>query len=114
MLLAGVAFSGQGCFGCDDSANASVVVAVSSADGGNLQGLTVEYSVDGGGFDDCEAMGDTGGVSQSSFLCGWEEAGDIEVRATANGYSAASDVVKVKSGRCHVNGEQVDLVLQPS
>jgi hypothetical protein len=64
---------------CTDDARASLVVSVEDSLG-PVEGLTVEYAVDGGDF---EACGDDGG---GDYICGMELSGLFEVRIDAEGY----------------------------
>ncbi len=91
---------------CDDMAAASVGVSVSTADGGSLEGLQLTYSARGGPSQPCDDI--TG-----EWICGYEQAGSIEVTARLPGYRDQTESVVVDSDECHVIQEHLDMVLQP-
>ena len=92
---------------CTDIAVASVTVRLQDAAGVDLSDADVSFSTDGGGtFTPC----DDAIVGQ--WVCGWELAGAITVRAEAVGYVTAEETVTVEADSCHVLGEDLELTLE--
>jgi hypothetical protein len=91
--------------GCDDMAVSSVSLTVEDADGNAITGANATYTVDGGVPSACEEFGD------GNYACGYEQAGEITVTASAAGYAEASATVTVEADECHVITEQVTLTL---
>jgi len=102
---------------CDLSATYSINVDVRSATGEELQGVSAFYQVleeaqDGSSqssapFEACERVA-------SGFACGVEEAGRIQVIVEADGHDEASHIIEVAQGECHVEPEQLSVVLEPT
>lgn len=96
---------------CTDLYAYSTTLTVTSSSGEALTGVSGTYTVDGGEERPCEGSGDSGGL-----WCGGEEAGHFVITVTADGHDAATveaDVVMDDVG-CHVVGEALTVVLEPS
>lgn len=94
---------------CTEEARASVQVSVSGADGApEPAAVLVEFSQDGEIFEACEAIDD-------QFVCGYEVAGELVIRASAEGFAPAEQVVEVEmtDDGCHVETQMIELVLEP-
>lgn len=92
---------------CDTMAAVSVSVTVVDPDGGDVPEAMVTYTrEDSEEAELCEEISDV-------FLCGYEVSGVITIRAEAEGFQSAETQVTVTEDECHVNGESVELVLQP-
>ena len=64
--------------------------------------------------DDCgnsAEPGDTGPCGEGVYVCGSEQAGEITVFATADGYEPGEASVTVELGECHVVLETIELTL---
>lgn len=90
---------------CDLMAIASVSLTVVDESGAPVPGAVATWSVDGGEFQDCDAMSDSG------FACGWEVAGEFTLRVDAPGYEAWEGSAVVEADQCHVIPEVVEAVL---
>lgn len=93
---------------CTDEARASVSVSVVDDAGTFLSDATVVFSVDGGADEPCELVGDT------SFVCGWERAGEIVVKASKAGLMGDNEtvVVEMDADGCHVVGQAIEILLE--
>lgn len=89
---------------CDEMAVASVNVHVEDSLG-PVEGLAVEYAAEDLAFVPCEDFG--GG----DYVCGWEQAGLIEIRIDEEGYELFEAEVEVEEDVCHVIGEELDVLL---
>lgn len=110
MLIAATALvgcTGNGGEDCDTSAAVSVSVTVVDPDGHDVDEVTVTYTREDS--DEAEACDEGPDV----FLCGYEVSGTLTIRAEAPGFSPFETEVTVTEGECHVDGESVDIVLQP-
>jgi hypothetical protein len=101
----------SGCFerqyDCDAMAAASVEVTLASSSGELLEEIEVLYTGPGAMEQQaCEPMG-------SSWICGWEVAGEVLVEARALCHGDASATVDVPMGECHVQQQSVHLLLDP-
>jgi hypothetical protein len=98
--------SGSG-VGCTEIAMSSVTVNVVDENGATVLGAEVLFSVDGGARQTCDAVAD------GEFVCGWEQAGIIEVTVAKEGYETLVESVEI--GRtddgCHVVGEVLTAVI---
>lgn len=92
---------------CTTEAVYSVNVQLEDADGAAIPGATVQYSVDGSAFTDCDEFGD------GSYGCGVEQAGTFTIEVDGNGAQDSAEV-DVEADVCHVIGETVSFVLAPS
>lgn len=112
-LLLSLAGAVIGCleFGtsCTEEARASVQVTLLDDLGNFPNGVSVTMEPAGQEEQPCSDFGTTNG----EVVCGYEQEGEITVRATAPGYGPAEETVLV--GRtddgCHVVTERVTLVL---
>jgi len=102
--LAGCDFGGQA---CTDLAAASVTLVVIDETGAAITDADASYSVDGADSQPCETFDST------SYVCGWEASGSIEVTVTKAGYQDAVETVEVGADECHVIGETLEITLQP-
>ncbi|MFZ5482519.1 MAG: hypothetical protein ACOZNI_37500 [Myxococcota bacterium] len=97
MLLALIACSADETIDCDTSAAVSVSVTVVGP-----EDPTVTMITDAGEFA-CDDWPD------GTWACGYEVAGDVTVRAAADGWVTTQKTVTVEQGECHVVGESVTL-----
>lgn len=91
---------------CTAEARASVQITVVDTFGGKIPNAELTFRVDGGDAQPCEQLGGAG-----EFVCGWEQAGDITVTATAEGYFVQEAAVRVNADECHVITEQLTVTL---
>ena len=89
---------------CDLMAVSSVTVTLAAEGGGDLSAATVTYTVDGAEPVACDAL-------DGVWVCGYEVAGVLTIRAEAEGYDPVEQDVTVEAGECHVVSEQVSLTL---
>lgn len=91
---------------CTDDARASLIVEVSDSLG-PVEGLTVEYAVDGGDFEACGE--DAGG----EYICGMEQVGLFEVVIDAEGYELFEGEIEVflDADECHPEMETMLVTL---
>ena len=104
---------------CDASAMASVTISVTDLDGEPLSPTALTYTVDGGQAQDAECMN----ADCSSAVAGWEQAGAFAITAVLDEelegapccwYLDSQTVeVEVTQGECHVDGQQVEIQLDP-
>jgi hypothetical protein len=94
-------------YDCDDMAALSVEVTVESSDGEPMQDLEVRYT--GPGDAEPRPCEDSG----STWLCGWEVAGEILIEASATCHGAVSETVVVSENECHVEQQDLQLMLDP-
>lgn len=88
---------------CTAEARVSVTVEVVDIDGADV---VAEVFYDAGeGEQACEEWAD------GSYSCGYEVAGDLLIRAQAEGFEDATETVFVDSDACHVIGESLVLEL---
>lgn len=92
---------------CTDLAASSVSLDVVHPEGGAIEGAEAWYRANGGELQLCER------IEASSFVCGWEESGEIEIQVEAPGFLPASDIVYVEADECHVYSEHREIVLEP-
>ena len=118
-LLALVSLTGCGeLVVCTEIAVSSVEVVLTGPDGEPIYGAALTYSVDGGTAQDCIEMDWSGDeaadalVAGNVYICGWEEAGDIEVFASAEGYADGQASVFVDADECHVLTEGLLMQLE--
>jgi hypothetical protein len=103
---------------CTEIAVSSVEVVLTGPDGEAIYGADLTYSVDGGAPQDCIEMdwyGDEAAdalVAGNVYICGWEEAGDIEVFASAEGYADGQATVFVDADECHVQTQSLLMQLE--
>jgi len=110
LLLAAFALggcTGDGGVDCDTSAAVSVSVTVVDPDGVFVDDVTVTYT-----REDSEEA-ETCDEGPDVFLCGYEVSGTLTIRAEAQGYSPYETEVTVTEGECHVDGESVEIIMQP-
>jgi hypothetical protein len=92
---------------CTTIAAVSVSVTVVDGDGVAVTDAIVTYAVeDSEQAVECDAGPDV-------FLCGYEVAGTLTIRAEAAGFTPAEAEVTVSEDECHVQGENLVLVLDP-
>jgi hypothetical protein len=93
---------------CTDIAIASATVTVTDDAGAPIADATVEWSVDGVTWAACDEGGAAG-----AYRCGWEQAGELRIRASAAGYVAGEGDVSVPMDdqNCHVVGQSLTLTL---
>lgn len=84
---------------CTAEARVSVTVEVLDAEGEDI--LAEVFFDDGSGEQPCEEWGD------GSYACGYEVAGDLVIRAQAEGFEEASESVFIDSDECHVIGQSL-------
>ena len=108
---------GSGCLGleprsCTNEARASVNVILEEQSSGSQEDVLLEYSVNGGEFSSCEQSPMQGQPLDpgSSYVCGYEIAGDFEIRAT-RGDQVVTEQVTVTEDSCHVEPQVVTLTL---
>lgn len=91
---------------CTDDARASLVVSVEDSLG-PVEGLEVEFAVDGGDF---EACGEDGG---GDYICGMELSGLFEVVIEAEGYELFEGEIEVLMDEldCHPVMETLQVTL---
>lgn len=91
---------------CDTMAAYSTTVEVTDADGGEVPGLTLSYSVDGEELGTCDQMQGT------TWACGVERSGNFVITAKANEFVTQTAETDVVAGECHVVAELVDISLE--
>ena len=118
--LAAIAVAGlSGCeepdpTACDQMAYSSVNVVLTGEFGEAIPDAAVQYSVNGGELRDCEpANWDDSLVAESAFICGWEEAGDFTIVASAEGYESTETQIVVEADECHVISQSLELQMEP-
>lgn len=94
--------------GCDMMAVGSVNVWVSDPRGVPVRRAAVEWRRDGREYAPCDAMPEPG-----AWVCGWEVAGAIAVRVSAEGYETVERTVTVPQGECHVEPQTLEVQLEP-
>lgn len=94
--------------GCDMMAVGSVTVRVADPEGTPVRRATVEWRRDGREYAPCDGM-----PAPGEWVCGWEEAGDITVRVSAEGYATVERTVTVPQGECHVEPQLLEVRLEP-
>ncbi len=108
-VLCGLALLVQGCpdDGLDCTAIAAVSVSVTVLDDAGLAvDALVSYETGGEAPVACEHIA---GV----YLCGYEVAGEILIRVEAEGYQDHEETVTVTEDECHVQGQNIEVTLQP-
>jgi len=100
---------GGDCVDCPDIAILSSAILLADADGVPIEGATVEWSVDGSDFEQCEAAFD----DAARYECGWGRTGEFVVRASAEGFESGEVAFTVGASEdgCTAATEVVDLVL---
>jgi hypothetical protein len=102
--------------GCTDEALASLVVTVVDEGGHPVPDAWVTFRLDGGPQQEAECLQSLDATSPElclRWVTAWEASGDFLVEATsADGSRFARKQVSVGRGLCHVNPEQVQLVLR--
>ena len=94
---------------CTLEAVSSVNGTVVDADGNQRGDVEVTYRVDGGRERSANCFTSAG---CGKFSAGSEEAGTFEITATSlDGADTATVVVEVQDGGCHVESENVEIVL---
>lgn len=91
---------------CTREARASVQVSLASDSGSPVAEATVTWAAASGDAGACEWWPDG-----DSWVCGWEQQGEVTVTAGAPGHTPAHVVTVVRADECHVVTEQVTLVL---
>lgn len=94
---------------CTTEAIASVNVTLVDTAGVPIASASATFT--GGSFVDepCESLDGHG-----LFACGWEVAGDITIKATADGFAPAEQTVTVAADECHVIPESLSITLSPA
>jgi len=90
---------------CTEEARSSVTVNLTDTAGDPIEGAALEFLHD----DVIETCIDLG---QGAYVCGWEQAGEITVFATADGYEPGEANALVEKDECHVITETLDLTLE--
>ena len=90
---------------CAGEETPSAVVTVQAEDGTLLVDSVVTYAVDGGEAAACNPGGD------SRHVCGYDDAGQFTLEASAFGFQTATVVVEVAGGECHAITESVTMTL---
>jgi hypothetical protein len=92
---------------CTDIAMASVMLSVVDEEGRLIRGSSASFAVDGERQGGCE--GENG-----EFICGWEQAGEFEITASAEGFIASSRSITIEQTEdgCHVVGQELVIVLE--
>jgi hypothetical protein len=94
---------------CTTEARVSVMVTLEASDGAAIQDATVTYAAAGSDDLPCEAW-----PEEPAYACGFEVEGEVTVTAVADGFSRVSETVDVPADRCHVETQDLSLVLVPS
>jgi len=111
-LLATLALTLTGCTAadgqdCTSMAAVSVSVTVVDPDGASVPDATVTFIRENSAeAEPCESIS---GV----YLCGYEVSGTLTIHAEADDFQSAETQVTVTEDECHVQGESIELVLQP-
>ena len=95
---------------CTEEVRPSVIVNIVDQEGEPLEGASVTYSANGEAFAEAECQSSEGG-SCTSFVAGYEIAGDFVIRAEYDGLDPVIETVVVEQtdDGCHVVTETVDL-----
>jgi len=101
--------SGGGDLSCTTEARVSVMVSLEASDGAAVGDATVTYAAGASDALPCEAWPDV-----PDYACGFEVAGEVTVTAVADGFSPVSETVDVPADACHVQTQDLTLVLVPS
>jgi hypothetical protein len=94
---------------CTDLAAVSVTATVEDAAGDPVDDADVVFTVDGGPDETaCNFLSD------GQYACGTEVEGEIAVTARKDGFITDTDdtIVGLTADGCHVDGEELDLVLE--
>lgn len=92
---------------CTDVEMASVIATVAGSSGEALEGVSVHW-----GYRDADmAPQPCDPMSDGSWVCGWEVAGDLEIYAEAGGHAGEMASVHVGADECHVITEVVGFEL---
>lgn len=95
---------------CTEEARAGLNVTVKNAITGVVlgEGITV-VAADGTYTETLESF-----ESPSVFAGAWERAGNYTLTVSSEGYQThVTEIIPVTAGVCHVNGEEVTVMLQP-
>jgi hypothetical protein len=88
---------------CTEEARPSVMVDVEDESGALITDAVVEVDA-GDGVEDC--WGQAG-----EFACGTEQAGDLDILVSAEGFESQTVTVTVEADECHVLTEDLVVVL---
>lgn len=93
---------------CTTEARASVILTVVDAQNKALSNVNVSYTVNNSALktQQCDAAG--------VCVLEYEVLGDFSIEASKPSYISASANVKVSKSACHVDTQQISLVLKPS
>ncbi len=94
---------------CTEIAVVSVSVSVVDGDGQAVPDAAVTYSVDGGVDVACDRLSD----ETSTFACGYEVSGSLEIVVIATGYAPFDRTLVVEADACHVISQTLEAVLEP-
>jgi hypothetical protein len=94
-------------YDCDNSALVSVSVQLRSSDALVIEEPWVRYTAEGA--EEPTACD----LTHSTWLCGWEVAGQILIEAGGLCYGSVSQTVTVEQGECHVINQDLELLLDP-
>ena len=97
---------------CTDEQVVSVLARVEDGAGAPVPGASVRWRPSGQPANaalDCVASGN----ASFPFACGYEQAGELTLVASAGGFVQAVQEVTVEATFCHVITEEVVLVMQP-
>ena len=104
LLLAACGERGDSGVDCTAEAVLSLALRVEDANG-PVEGLTVEYAMEGEDFRSCEDFG--GG----DYGCGWEQAGTMAVRIEDPNYEPYETEVEIGEDECHVITEELGVLI---
>lgn len=91
---------------CDTMAAYSTTVEVANSGGDEIPDLILTYSVDGVEMGACDSMQGT------TWACGIERDGHFVITAAADGFTTQTAETDVVAGECHVEAQQVAIVLE--
>ncbi len=94
-------------YDCDNSSHVSVSVSLRASDGQVIQEPWVRYTLEG--EDESSACDEV----HATWLCGYDEAGDILIEAGGHCLGEESQTVTVADAQCHVLEEDLELLLAP-
>jgi len=78
----------------------------------NTAGERITDASAGWGRPDADSAWEPCERADHNLVCGWEQAGVLEIEAHANGYLPWLGTVEVEDGACHVSTRYIEVVLQ--